>query len=106
MEHIFPQKWQKTYIEQTVKWLPEKIEEYLWCIGNLIPLSKKTNIEASNKYFDAKKEIYKESEVAIAQKIAETYNDWKPDNIIQRNSEIYQFVQQQFKQWLNQSLAE
>lgn len=106
LEHIFPQKWQKTYIEQTVKWLPEKIEEYLWCIGNLIPLSKKTNIEASNKYFDAKKEIYKESEVAIAQKIAETYNDWKPDNIIQRNSEIYQFVQQQFKQWLNQSLAE
>ena len=106
LEHIFPQKWQKTYIEQTIKWLPEKIEEYLWCIGNLIPLSKKTNIEASNKYFDAKKEIYKESEVAIAQKIAETYNDWKPDNIIQRNSEIYQFVQQQFKQWLNQSLAE
>lgn len=106
LEHIFPQKWQKTYVEQTIKWLPEKIEEYLWCIGNLIPLSKKTNIEASNKYFDAKKEIYKESEVAIAQKIAETYNDWKPDNIIQRNSEIYQFVQQQFKQWLNQSLAE
>ncbi|MDA3044039.1 DUF262 domain-containing HNH endonuclease family protein [Campylobacter sp. JMF_07 ED4] len=99
LEHIFPQKWQNTYIEQTLGWTDAKLKELLWNIGNLTPLEKKLNIMASNGYFDKKKTEYAKSKVAITNGIDKNYNEWKPENIIERNGEIVKFVKEKFNQW-------
>lgn len=100
LEHIFPQKWQKVYIEQTLNWTDEKLKELLWNIGNLIPLEKKLNIVASNGYFDKKKDEYTKSKVAMTNEIAKNYNDWKPENIIERNAELLAQIKSKFTKWL------
>ncbi|MBP3224591.1 MAG: DUF262 domain-containing protein [Campylobacter sp.] len=99
LEHIFPQKWQSAYIEQTAHWDKNKIDEILWNIGNLIPLEKKLNITASNGYFDKKKEAYKQSKVAIARDLAQNYSDWTPESIFERNTRLYDFIKAKFAQW-------
>ena len=100
LEHIFPQKWQSTYIEQTLNWTDEKLKELLWNIGNLIPLEKKLNIQASNGYFDKKKEQYIKSKIISVNELAKNYDDWKPENIIEQNSKLCEFIKYKFTEWL------
>ncbi len=97
VEHIFPQKWQN-YLEQSKDWTDEKLTILKDNIGNLTLLEKKLNIAASNDYFGKKKIEYEKSNIKMTNKLGQRA-DWKPDDIIVRNSEICKFVEEKFTQW-------
>ncbi|WP_293651400.1 DUF262 domain-containing HNH endonuclease family protein [uncultured Campylobacter sp.] len=58
IEYIFPRNWQNTNYNG---WDEKEAQEYLEQIGNKMFLEKKLNIQAGNRYFNKKKEIYKDS---------------------------------------------
>ena len=92
VEHILPQGynkidyWKKLYSEETAN-------KYVNTIGNLTLLSGKKNIEASNRPFPSKKEIYSGKGIdgatgyRLTQKIVDTLNkkeDWTENSIKER----------------------
>jgi len=87
IEHILPQKWQKNYFP---KISDEEVKEKIDHIGNKIPFEKKLNIVAGNDYFTKKKELYKNSKVAITKAIGDdnSLNSWGLDSIIERDVEV------------------
>lgn len=97
IEHILPQKWQRTYfpdINDNI--IKEKIEH----IGNKIPFEKKLNIIAGNGYFDKKKISYKDSKISITNKFADIEaHDWNIDSISERDIRVSDAVMANMKQW-------
>lgn len=83
IEHIFPQKWNKTYFT----WNEQDANDYINKLGNKIPLEKKLNIQASNGFFSAKKEKYRNSSVHELQSIIKE-NEWYKNQIDKRNENI------------------
>lgn len=72
LEHIFPKRPKET--EWGGKANHEKLEPYLWHIGNLIMLGRRINREAGNKEFNIKRQEYEQkSELEMAQQIAREY---------------------------------
>ena len=71
IEHILPQKW-----EDYDEWDKTSHREYVGKIGNLIPLEGRINIQATNKFFQAKQKKYKVSKVRDALDLADA-NVWK-----------------------------
>ena len=98
IEHIFPQTWDTKYYTFDKKEAGIKLEH----IGNKLPLEKKLNISASNNYFDKKKEKYKQSKIAICQKLGNSsLSEWNLDNIAENDAKICQQVKQLFEKWVN-----
>lgn len=84
IEHILPKKYDSTYF------LPNSIVEInqmIGHIGNLLPIEKKNNIQASNGFFAKKKEIYKKSNFKIVRKFVDNASrEWNLDEIKERDS--------------------
>ncbi len=99
IEHIHPQitRWRKNYTGWASK---EEAKPYIESIGNKMWLEQKCNIEASNKYFDEKKDKYKKSKIWEAQKFSAEYpqDDWLQKDIEKRGEEIYQRLLKFFKE--------
>ena len=87
IEHILPQKWQKGFFPRNPD---EEVKEKIEHLGNKIPFEKKLNIIAGNGYFAKKKELYKNSKVAITKAIGDdnSLNKWELDSIIERDVEV------------------
>ncbi|MBQ9479971.1 MAG: DUF1524 domain-containing protein, partial [Selenomonadaceae bacterium] len=66
---------------------PNPIKMLLKILGNLTLFEKKHNIRASNEYFAKKKKSYKQSKVAMTQRLVEL-SDFRPENIITRTDEM------------------
>ena len=65
IEHILPQKW-----SNYDRWNDESHKRDANKIGNLMPLEKAINIQASNEFFGRKQERYKDSKVQDALDLA------------------------------------
>ena len=99
IEHIFPQKWDSKYYDISEEDANTKLEH----IGNKLPLEKKLNISASNNYFAEKKAKYKESSIAICQKLGNSsLTEWNLNNIVDNDEKIAAKIKSLFKQWLDE----
>lgn len=97
IEHIFPQSWDAKYFTFNAEEANEKLEH----LGNKLPLEKKLNISASNGYFDKKKSRYKDSKIAISQKLGESpLNEWTLVNIDQNDIKVCRQIKETFAQWI------
>lgn len=77
IEHIMPeenQQWPET---------SEYHDDYLWRLGNLTLLSGKLNRQISNKPFNDKKKLYKESVIALNKELM-NYTEWNKLTIEKR----------------------
>lgn len=99
IEHIFPQTWDSKYYNLDETEANDKLEH----IGNKLPLEKRLNISASNKYFDKKKEKYKVSKIAVSEKLGESsLSEWNLTNIEQNDVEITKQLKELFKKWIDE----
>lgn len=99
IEHVFPRKWHKNYsevINQDETYIRKTIEK----IGNKIPLEKKSNIEAGNKYFESKKKYYSESKIAMAQDFSKRQSDnWTLEDINKRSFDVCNTIKNELISW-------
>ena len=81
IEHILPQKW-----SNYDGWNKESHERDANKIGNLMPLEKAINIQASNEFFGRKQERYKDSKVQDALDLAnKNPSVWYPQDVAARH---------------------
>ena len=86
LEHILPEN--PTDLRKDWLNFDENLyKTYYRRIGNLTLLDKEMNSDVGNGPFEGKKEIYKQSELQISNKIAE-YDDWAPSEIETRQKEF------------------
>ena len=99
IEHIFPQTWDTKYFTLDADEANDKLEH----IGNKLPLEKKLNISASNNYFDKKKEKYRESSIAICEKLGNSsLSEWYLDNIEKNDENICTQIKGLFQKWISE----
>lgn len=85
VEHIMPQRLNAEWRLQVAN--ADKVkEQYGGTLGNLT--LTKYNPEMSNKPYSEKKEFYKDSNVSLTREVAETYNQWGKEAIIDRTKEL------------------
>jgi hypothetical protein len=89
LEHIFPKK-------PSPEWKnPEKLEPYLWHLGNLTMLGERLNTGAASKGYPAKRTAYYEkSELAMPLELAKAYPQWNGPSIIKRAESLARYVNQ------------
>ncbi len=87
LEHILPKnphknsKWYEIFSREDDR------KKYTYLLGNLTLIQGKKNSEASNKDFNDKKEIYRNSSIIQNKEIAEK-NSWQMKDIIDRTTEL------------------
>lgn len=85
VEHIMPQRLNAEWRLQVTN--ADKVkEQYGGTLGNLT--LTKYNQEMSNKPYSEKKEFYKESNVSLTREVAETYDKWGKNAIVDRTEEL------------------
>ncbi len=93
IEHIFPQKWDKTYFT----WSEEEADLYLNKYGNKVVMEKRLNIQASNGFYSKKKNEYAKSAIKDVQDLCQ-YSDWTQETIRQREEKVFSRLKEFFKQ--------
>lgn len=97
IEHILPRKWQDSYFLNSSE---GEVNEMIEHLGNKIPFEKRLNIVASNGYFEKKKDLYKQSKLAIVQEFSQIHsNDWKLDQIRERDIRVSDRIVEIFDSW-------
>lgn len=85
VEHIMPQRLNAEWRLQVAN--ADKVkEQYGGILGNLT--LTKYNQEMSNKPYSEKKEFYKDSNVSLTREVAETYDKWGKDAVIDRTEKL------------------
>lgn len=85
VEHIMPQRLNAEWRLQVAN--ADKVkEQYGGILGNLT--LTKYNQEMSNKPYSEKKEFYKDSNVSLTREVAETYDKWGKNAIIDRTEKL------------------
>lgn len=85
IEHIMPSNNSIWKVDESVH------SDYLWRLGNLALMLGKPNIKASNKIFDEKKEMYKESKILPNSDIC-NYKTWDVDAINDRQKILCRYA--------------
>lgn len=85
VEHIMPQDASQWDVDMAIH------DEYLWKLGNLMLLSGKLNISASNKPFEEKKKRYVESVIKPNAWVAER-DEWGTKEIEERQKQLAQYA--------------
>lgn len=80
IEHIFPQKWDKTYFT----WSEDDADKYINMFGNKIAFERRLNIQASNGFYSKKKDYYQKSNIKEVFNLLH-YEDWNKEQIDERN---------------------
>jgi hypothetical protein len=92
LEHIYPQN------PEAAEWggaaNQEKLEPFIWNIGNLTIYGKKANRKVANSEYPAKQAKYKDSKILMTQKIAAEYNNWDEITIKDRAAKLAKLVVQ------------
>lgn len=96
IEHIMPQKWKNVYYNG---WDEKEAKDYLELFGNKAPIDKKSNIQAGNQYFVAKKETYGTcSNVELKGFAAdENMTEWSKQEIGNRDDKFIQTIREFFE---------
>ena len=92
IEHVLPQTMSEGWTK-TSDGLPlfskDKHDELLDTWGNLVCLSSKMNIDASNSPYKIKRELFRQDSMyKSARSLAERYDDWTPESVVSRSKEI------------------
>lgn len=79
LEHVFPQR-------SSASMWPNRdtllgLEGHL---GNLLWIESALNAEAGNRGYEVKRDIYRRSRVQLARELAERYESWTPEAILER----------------------
>lgn len=85
IEHIMPSNNSVWKIDESVH------SDYLWRLGNLALMLGKANIKASNKPFNEKKEMYKESQI-LPNPDVYNYETWGVDEINDRQKNLCKYA--------------
>lgn len=85
VEHIMPQRLNAEWRLQVAN-VDKVKEQYGNTLGNLT--LTKYNQEMSNKPYSEKKDFYKDSNVSLTREVAEVYNKWSKEAIINRSEEL------------------
>lgn len=96
IEHIFPQNPKEDW-DGLFDAADCEIEQAKQALGNLLPLSFKTNEKVKNKNIHFKKRIYGQDS-ASAMKFCSDYDFWDLNNLIYRTDEQLQVI---YDHWLN-----
>lgn len=97
IEHIFPQKWRNNYF---VNVSDEAVKEKIEHIGNKIPFEKRLNIVAGNGYFGKKKDMYRESQIAVTKALSQSnVEEWGLDDITERDIHISESLLKLMETW-------
>lgn len=97
IEHILPNKWQNSYFPHSSE---EEVNEVIEHLGNKIPFEKRLNIVASNGYFEKKKELYRQSKIAMVQELSQYHSeDWKLEQIRERDIRVSDRIIEIFDSW-------
>jgi Protein of unknown function DUF262/Protein of unknown function (DUF1524) len=98
IEHILPQDKSNTGWSHVTEF---EHQELLHSIGNLCLLSPNLNAEASNKCFNAKKEVYKKADLTSFKNITSDNGAerdlWDKDAINSRRDQLIKFAMEQWK---------
>jgi hypothetical protein len=93
LEHIYPKSPAEN--EWGGKANHERLDPFLWHLGNLTMLGQRLNRKARNSEFTTKREHYeKKSELQMAQEIAENYSSWDETTIKDRAEKLTDSVLQ------------
>jgi len=90
IEHILPRVW-----NNYDTWDEETHREDINLLGNLMPLSRKINIKASNEFFTRKKEKYKDSDIQDALDML-NIPSWTRERLLERNNEKISYLKEFF----------
>ena len=85
IEHIMPSNNSVWKIDEGIH------SDYLWRLGNLALMLGKANIKASNKPFNEKKEMYKDSQI-LPNPDVYNYDTWGVDEINDRQKKLCQYA--------------
>lgn len=87
LEHVFPKK-------PSSEWEhPEKLEPFLWHLGNLTMLGERLNSAVANKGYAAKQAYYlKASELVMTTELAKTYTSWDETTIKDRAEKLTPYI--------------
>ena len=87
VEHILPKKYDSTFFLPNSS---DEINAMLEHIGNLLPLERKNNIQASNGFFSKKKELYQKSNIEYVRDFSQSIltNTWTLDDIKARDNSM------------------
>lgn len=97
IEHILPTKWQNSYFPHSSE---KEVSEMIEHLGNKLPFEKRLNIVASNGYFEKKKELYKQSKIAIVKEISKFHSEeWKLEQIMERDIRVSDRIIEIFDSW-------
>jgi hypothetical protein len=90
LEHVYPQN------PDHGAWGGEEnqaiMEPYTWHIGNLTMLGERLNTKAKNSEYGIKREVYKASELTMAQAIADKYDQWDIPSIEDRARSLLPYL--------------
>jgi hypothetical protein len=105
-EHILPAGWDRDGLDWSLKFADDEIPQILNSLGNLTLLSGAKNIQASNRNFVDKAEIYKgnngkgfdgKTSFEITKKVIEDYSEWNKENVEKRYQWLVSRISEIFK---------
>lgn len=105
-EHILPAGWNRDGLDWSLKFADDEIPQILNSLGNLTLLSGTKNIQASNRNFVDKAEIYKgnngkgfdgKTSFEITKKVIEDYSEWNKENVEKRYQWLVSRISEIFK---------
>ena len=105
-EHILPAGWNKDDLDWHLKFTENDISQIINSLGNLTLLSGTKNIQASNRNFVDKAEIYKgnngkgfdgKTSFEITKRVIEDYNEWNKENVEKRYQWLVSRISEIFK---------
>lgn len=99
IEHILPQKWQKSYFGDEKS--DSEIKEIIEHLGNKIPLRKKLNIDAGNNYIDKKVVEYAKSKIKVAYNLR-NLTKWSFEQIHQRDADVSKDIINLFRKYIKE----
>lgn len=100
IEHVLPQTVNED--SQWAEWWPDEEERKQWVhkIGNLLPLTSRTNSQAQNYDFDTKKEKYFRGKAGVSAYALTTqvltYQEWTPEVVKKRQVDLIEIYK---KNW-------
>jgi len=92
LEHIMPRTLGKEWENYLGDDVDEIRDNYLNSLVNLTLVGLDFNSEISNRGYNEKRELYKESSVTLTRQLSEQHADWKENDLVERGEELAEWA--------------